>query len=89
MYVRENHPKPTRGTHPIVPLYVYGKNHPIIHTYTFVKKGGGGWPCYILCSLNVTCHRLGGRSALIGAPWWVGSWKMKCLREMATLFQGR
>lgn len=27
---------------------------------------GGGWPCYILCSLNVTCHRLGGRSALIG-----------------------
>lgn len=32
--------------------------------------GGGGWPCYILCSLNVTCHRLGGRSALIGAPRW-------------------
>ncbi|CAK9111340.1 Uncharacterized vacuolar membrane protein YGR125W [Durusdinium trenchii] len=27
---------------------------------------GGGFPCYILCSLNVTCHRLGGRSALIG-----------------------
>eukprot|EP00435_Cladocopium_sp_Y103_P069292 s636_g33.t1 len=23
---------------------------------------GGGFPCYILCSLNVTCHRLGGRS---------------------------
>lgn len=27
---------------------------------------GGGFPCYILCSLNVTCHRLGGRSKVIG-----------------------
>ena len=33
-----------------------------------IDTGGGGWPCYILCSLNVTCHRLGGRSALIGVP---------------------
>ena len=28
---------------------------------------GGGWPCYILCSLNVTCHRLGGRTKFVGA----------------------
>ena len=27
---------------------------------------GGGWPCYILCSLNVTCHRLGGRTRFVG-----------------------
>ncbi|CAE7232838.1 unnamed protein product, partial [Symbiodinium necroappetens] len=27
---------------------------------------GGGWPCYILCSLNVTCYRLGGRSKFVG-----------------------
>ncbi|CAJ1412570.1 unnamed protein product [Effrenium voratum] len=28
---------------------------------------GGGWPCYILCSQkNVTCHRLGGRTAFVG-----------------------
>ncbi|CAK9070657.1 unnamed protein product [Durusdinium trenchii] len=25
---------------------------------------GGGFPCYILCSLNVTCHRLGGSQCL-------------------------
>ena len=34
---------------------------------------GGGWPCYILCSLNVTCHRLGGRSKFVGVSLAVGA----------------
>eukprot|EP00438_Fugacium_kawagutii_P020943 Skav211834 [mRNA] locus=scaffold305:655711:656835:- [translate_table: standard] len=35
--------------------------------------GGGGFPCYILCSLNVTCHRLGGRTALVGVSLTISS----------------
>lgn len=27
---------------------------------------GGGWPTYTLCSQNVTAHRLGGRSRMVG-----------------------
>eukprot|EP00929_Paragymnodinium_shiwhaense_P042670 TRINITY_DN22044_c0_g1_i1.p1 TRINITY_DN22044_c0_g1~~TRINITY_DN22044_c0_g1_i1.p1 ORF type:complete len:825 (-),score=84.57 TRINITY_DN22044_c0_g1_i1:90-2564(-) len=50
---------------------------------------GAGWPVYMICSANVTCHKLGGRGKLVGGMVIVSSFAALFIIQQAVLWLPR